>query len=101
MSGTVSTEKYETLRVRSILLVIDDMRLGAWLRSGEGIGWLAAGTNYTKLYRVPFFIFMACASCHCSFPFVVFVLFLFCFVLFCFCFVLFYFVFRPSSELLL
>ena len=31
----------ETLRVRN---VGDATRLGAWLRSGEGIGWLAAGT---------------------------------------------------------
>ena len=30
------------------------MRLGAWLRSGEVIGWLLAGTIPNSLYRVPF-----------------------------------------------
>ena len=40
--------------------VVDVMRFGAWLRSGEGIGWLAAGTTVylvpNSLYRVPFFL---------------------------------------------
>ena len=27
--------------------------LGAWLRAGEGIGWLAAGTMPNSLYRMP------------------------------------------------
>ena len=26
---------------------------GAWLRAGEGIGWLAAGTMPNSLYRMP------------------------------------------------
>ena len=29
----------------------------AWLRSGEGIGWLAADTKPNSLYRVPFYFF--------------------------------------------
>ena len=92
MSGTLPTEKSETLRVRSIL-VIDDMRLGAWLRSGEGIGWLAAGTNYPKLSLSSALLISFSGMCFLllflSFCRFVFVLFLFCFV------------FRPSSELLL
>ena len=37
------------------------MRLGAWLRPREGIGWLAAGAIPNSLYRVPFFyLFLAC-----------------------------------------
>ena len=86
MSGTVSTEKYETLRVQSIL-VIDDMRLGAWLRSGEGIGWLAAGTNYfiyqTLSIECPSSIFFWHVL-RVIVPFLLSFLFLFCFVLFCF-----------------
>ena len=40
------------------------MRLGVWLRSGESIGWLAAGTIPNSLCRVPFFcLFLACALC--------------------------------------
>ena len=70
-------EKTETLRVRS---VIDAMRLGAWLRSGEDIEWLAAGT-------IPNFVYV---FCFCSLFFVVFVLFLLCF-----------FAFVGSSELFL
>ena len=64
--------KTETLRVRN---VVDATRLGAWLRSGEGIGWLAAGTMPNSLYRVPFvYLFLACVFCYsCSFLFVVFV----------------------------
>ena len=51
------------------------MDLGAWLRSGEGIGLLPAGTIPNPLYRVPFFyLFLPCVFC-CSFIFVVFVLF--------------------------
>ena len=55
--------------------MVDATRLGAWLRSGEGIGWLAAGTMPNSLYRVPFlYLFLACVFCHlCSFLFVVFV----------------------------
>ena len=48
-TSTVPLEKTETLRVRS---VVDAMRLGAWLRSGEGIGWLAAGTIPNSLSSV-------------------------------------------------
>ena len=50
------------------------LRLGAWLRSGEGIGWLAAGTVLNPLYRVAFFYrFLACALCqYCYLIFVVF-----------------------------
>ena len=51
-------EKPETLRVRNV----SAMRLGAWLRSGEGIGWPAAGTIPNSLYRVPsIYLFLACA----------------------------------------
>ena len=45
-----------SLIVRS---VVDATRLGAWLRSGEGIGWLAAGIIPNTLYRVPFFYFFS------------------------------------------
>ena len=70
--------KTETLRVRS---VVNATRLGAWLRSGEGIGWFAAGTIPNSLYRVPFFyLFLARVFCFCSFLLVVFV-----FVVFFFC----------------
>ena len=48
--------------------MVDATRLGAWLRSGEGIGWLAAGI--IPNYRVPFF-FWQVYFCHCSFLFVV------------------------------
>ena len=34
--------------------MVDATRLGAWLRFGEGIGWLAAGTMPNSLYRVLF-----------------------------------------------
>ena len=70
--------KTETLRVRN---VVDATRLGAWLRSGEGIGWLAAGTMPNSLYRMPFvYLFLACVFCYsCSFLFVVFCLFVFFF----------------------
>ena len=41
--------------------MVDATRLGAWLQSGEGIGWLAAGTMPNSLYRVPFvYLFLAC-----------------------------------------
>ena len=62
--------KTETLRVRN---VVDATRLGAWLRSGEGIGWLAAGTMPNSLDRVPFvYLFLACVFCYsCSFLFAV------------------------------
>ena len=70
--------KTETLRVRS---VVDTTRLGAWLQSGEGIGWLTAGTMPNSLYRVPFvYLFLACVFCYsCTFFFVVFCVFVFCF----------------------
>ena len=39
-------------------------RLCPWLRSEEGIGWLAAGTILNYFYRVRFFyLFLACALC--------------------------------------
>ena len=64
--------KTETLRVRN---VVDATRLGAWLRPGEGIGWLAAGTMPNSLYRMPVVhLFLACIFCYsCPFLFVVFV----------------------------
>ena len=58
--------------------------LGAWLRAGEGIGWLAAGTMPNSLYRMPLvYLFLTCVFCYsCSFLFVVFCccvfVFLFC-----------------------
>ena len=77
MTSNVPLEKPEILRVRS---VVDAMRLGAWLQSGEDFGWLATDTIPNSLSRVPFFyLFLACALCYCSFLFIVFVLF---FVLF-------------------
>ena len=53
--------------------MVDATRLGAWLQSGEGIGWLAAVTMQISLYRVPFVhLFLACVFCYsCSFLFVV------------------------------
>ena len=39
--------------------VVDATRLGAWLRSGEGIGWLATGIIPNSLYRVPFLYFFS------------------------------------------
>ena len=57
--------------------MVDATRLGAWLRSGEGFGWLAAGTMPNSLYRVPFvYLFLACVFClkknhSCSFLFIV------------------------------
>ena len=72
-------EKPKTLRVVVVVVFVDAMRLGAWLRSGEGIGWLAAGTIPNSLYRVPLLdLFIACALCCCSFLCVVHVLVLFC-----------------------
>ena len=66
----------ETLRVRN---VVDATRfLGAWLRAGEGIGWLAAGTMPNSLlYRMPLvYLFLTCVFCYsCSFLFAVFVFF--------------------------
>ena len=75
-TSIVPLEKAETLRVRS---VVEAMRLGAWLRSGEGIGWLAAGTIPNSLYRVPFFYLFW----HVYFVIVPIFLSLICFV-FCF-----------------
>ena len=72
MTSIVPLVKTETLRVRN---VVDATRLGAWLRPGEGIGWLAAGTMTNSLYRMPVvYLFLACVFCYsCSFLFVVFV----------------------------
>ena len=63
--------------------MVDATRLGAWLRSGEVTGWLAAGTMSNSLYRVPFvYLFLACVFCHSySFPF--FVVFVCVFFSFC------------------
>ena len=69
----------ETLRVRN---VVDATRfLGAWLRAGEGIGWLAAGTMPNSLYRMPLvYLFLTCVFCYsCSCLFVVFCVFVFFF----------------------
>ena len=57
--------------------------LGAWLRAGEGIGWLAAGTMPNYLYRMPIvYLSLACVFCYsCSFLFVVFCVFVFSFAL--------------------
>ena len=71
--------KTETLRVRN---VVDATRfLGAWLRAGEGIRWLAAGTMPNSLYRMPLvYLFLTCVFCYsCSFLFVVFCVFVFFF----------------------
>ena len=71
--------KTETLRVRN---VVDATRfLGAWLRAGEGIGWLAAGTMSNSLYRMPLvYLLLTCVFCYsCSFLFVVFCAFVFLF----------------------
>ena len=43
------------------------MRLGVWLRSGQGMGWLETGL-YTKLsYRVPFLYFIQAGVFVCRF----------------------------------
>ena len=57
--------------------------LGAWLRAGEGIGWLAAGTMPNSPYRMPLvYLFLTWVFCYsCSFLFVVF----FCVFVFFFC----------------
>ena len=71
--------KLKPLRVRN---VVDATRfLGAWLRAGEGIGWLAAGTMPNSLYRMPLvYLFLTCVFCYsCSFLFVVFCVFVFFF----------------------
>ena len=71
--------KTETLRVRN---VVDATRFwGAWVRAGEGIGWLAAGTMPNSLYRMPLvYLFLTCVFCYsCSFLFVVFCVFVFFF----------------------
>ena len=81
--------------------MVDATRLGAWLRSGEGIGWLAAGIMPNSLYRVPFFyLFLAYVFFYCSFLFVVSVLFRYLF-LFCFLFLLSLELCRCSSQLFL
>ena len=64
------------MRVQS---VVDATRLGAWLRSGEGIGWLAAGSKPNSLYRVPFFHLFFWHVCFVIVPF--FLSFMFCFVI--------------------
>ena len=55
--------------------------LGAWLRAGEGIGWLSAGTIPNYLYRIPLvYLSLACVFCYsCFFLFVVFCVFVFFF----------------------
>ena len=66
--------KLKPLRVRN---VVDATRFfffwGAWLRAGEGIGWLAAGTMPNSLYRMPLvYLSLTCVFCYsCSFLFVV------------------------------
>ena len=73
--------KSETLRVRN---VVDATRLGAWLRPGEGIGWLAAGTmsNSLSLSNARRLSFSGMCICYsCSFLFVVFVCLCFSFPL--------------------
>ena len=83
-------ERFKSVYVKRQVLsthtvyVVDATRLGAWLRSGEGIGWLAAGTMPNSLYRVPFVdLFLAYVFCYsCSFLFVVFVCLCFSFALF-------------------
>ena len=63
--------KLKPLRVRN---VVDATRcLGAWLRAGEGIGWLAAGTMPNSPYRMPLvYLSLTCVFCYsCSFLFVV------------------------------
>ena len=61
--------------------MVDATRLGAWLRPGEGIGWLAVGTMPNSLYRMPAaYLFLTCIFCYsCSFFYVVFCLFVFFF----------------------
>ena len=72
--------------------MVDATRLGAWLRSGEGIGWLAAGIIPNSLYRLPFFyLFLACMC----------ILLLFLSMSFLFCFVLSLELCRCSSDLFL
>ena len=46
---------------------------GAWLRAGDSIGWLAAGTMPNSLYRMPLvYLSLTCVFCYsCSFLFVV------------------------------
>ena len=46
---------------------------GAWLRAGEGIRWLAAGTMPNSLYRMPLvYLSLTCVFCYSrSFLFVV------------------------------
>ena len=73
-TSTAPIEKPETLRVRS---VVDAMPLGAWLRFGEGIGWLAADTTPNSLPS-------SICFCHVVCVIVPFFLPCFCFVLFCF-----------------
>ena len=63
--------------------MVDAKRLGAWLRSGEGIGWLAAGTIPNSLYRVPFFYLFLIYVYFVIVPFLL--SFLFCFVMSFFC----------------
>ena len=63
--------------------MVDATRLGAWLRPGEDIGWLAAGTIPNSRYRMPVdYLFLACVfCCSRSFLFVVFVRLCFSFAL--------------------
>ena len=78
--------KTETLTVRN---VVDATRLGAWLRPGEGIGWLAAGTMPNSLYRMPVvYLFLACHVYFIAILLVPFSLSLSFFVCLCFSFAL-------------
>ena len=54
-------------------VVLTTRFLGAWLRAGEGIGWLAAGTMPNSLYRMPLvYLSLTCVFCYsCSYLFVV------------------------------
>ena len=43
--------------------------LGAWVRAGEGIGWLAAGTMPNSLYRMPLvYLSLTCVFCYFVIP---------------------------------
>ena len=73
---------------------------GAWLRSGEAIGWLAAGTMPNSVYQVSLsYLFLACALCCCYI--VHFFLSFLSFVLFCFVLMLSLELCRCSSDLFL
>ena len=76
--ASILKHSFPTLRIWN---VVDATRfLGAWLRAGEGIGWLAAGTMPNSLYRMPLlYLFLTCVFCYsCSFLFLCVFVFLFC-----------------------